>query len=187
MPLSEPPASFDGFPELRAPRSIYRIHRRELDALYFSDSGLGRFDLRAPEGTLYAAGSEIGAFVEVFRSTLIPTAEVEARALARVSTGGTRLADCTSPAARGFGVTAAIHSIPDYALTQRWAAAFRLAGFGGVAYLVSHDPSASAEGFAIFGSRRDSALSVEADGPIDEELVAVARETFGLLVVPAPG
>lgn len=186
MPLSEPPANLDGFPAVRTASSLYRIHRRGLSPLYFSDTGHGRFDLSPPEGTLYASSSKLGSFVEVFRSTLIPMPEVEQRELAELRTTAIRLADCTDPAARRFGVTAAIHSTPGYALTQRWAAAFRKAGFDGIVYLLSHDPSASAKGVALFGPDKAKPLLIHSDGPIEEELIVAAQETFGIVVVPAP-
>lgn len=190
MPLSEPPASLDGFPELRWASRLYRIHRRGLSPLYFSNTGQGRFDLNPPEGTLYGSASELGSFVEVFRSTLIPTSEVEQRRLARLKTKARRplvLADCTKAEARRFGITAAIHSTPDYALTQRWATAFRRDGFDGILYLVSHDPSAGTKGYAIFGSSSDDPLVIDADDVIEEALIVSAQDTFGVIVLPAAG
>lgn len=189
MPLSEPPASLDGFPELPWAGSLYRIHRRGLSPLYFSNTGHGRFDLSPPDGTLYGSASELGSFVEVFRSTLIPMPEVEQRQLAKLKTKGRLLvlADCTNAEARRFGITAAIHSTPDYALTQRWATAFRRDGFDGIVYLISHDPSAVTRGFAIFGFSGGGLLEIEADEQIEEALIVSAQETFGIIVVPAPG
>ena len=189
MPLSEPPASLDGFPELPWAGLLYRIHRRGLSPLYFSNTGHGRFDLSPPEGTLYGSASELGSFIEVFRSTLIPMPEVEQRRLARLKTKGRLLvlADCTKAEARRFGITAAIHSTPDYALTQRWATAFRRDGFDGIVYLVSHDPSAGIKGYAIFGSSSDDLFVIDADDLIEEALIVSAQDTFGVIVVPAAG
>jgi len=186
VPLAEPPASLDGFPAVQAASSLYRIHRRGLSPLHFSDTGHGRFDLGPPEGTLYASSTKLGSFIEVFRSTLVPMAEVEQRELAELRTASIRLADCTARTARRFGVTAAIHSTPDYALTQGWAAAFRRAGFDGILYLLSHDPSASVTGVAIFGPDEAKPLLIHSDGPIEEELIFAAQESFGIVVVPAP-
>ena len=183
MPLSDPPGSLDGFPSAPAPRPLYRIHRSSHEPLYFSNSGSGRFDLPAPRGTLYAAATAVGAFLEVFRGHLIPTAEVAARSLTTLEpTSELRLADCTSPEARRFGVTAAIHSTLDYALTQHWALAFADGGFDGVYYLLSHDPSASERGVAIFAELIRSIVSA----PVPDDVVADVQRRFGLLVVPAP-
>lgn len=186
MPLAEPPASLDGFPEADPLGLLYRIHRAELEPVHFSSTGHGRFDLPAPEGTLYAALSALGAFLEVFRSTLIPLAEVEARAVATLSPPEPlRLADCTSKAARGYGITAAVHSTPDYELTQRWARAFRAAGFDGVFHLLGHDPSGGEIGIALFSSAPAPPV-VQHDAPIEDGLIRLAQERFGVLVVPTP-
>jgi RES domain len=145
---------------------------------------VGRFDLPGSRGTLYAAATSVGAFLEVFRGRLIPSAEVAARSLATFTpTSELRLADCTHPEARRFGVTAAIHSTPDYALTQRWALAFADAGFDGIYYLVSHDPSAGERGVALFAG---ASLATAASAPIPDGLVAEVQRRFGLLVLPAP-
>lgn len=172
---------------MTADRILFRIHHRDLSPIYFSNTGYGRFDLSEPEGTLYGATDQIGSFIEVFRSTMIPTAEIERRHLAKLTTGMARLAYCIAPAARSFGVTAAIHSTPDYALTQRWAAAFRKANFDGILYLLSHDPSAAFTGIALFGPDEGKPLEIDADGPIEEKLIVAVQETFGIIVVPTPG
>lgn len=183
MPLTDPPQTLHGFPSVPAPRLLYRIHRSSHDPLYFSSTGDGRFDLR-PRGTLYAAETPVGAFLEVFRSRLIPSAEVAARSLTTLEgTQELQLADCTSPEARGFGVTAAIRSTPDYAITQRWALAFADAGLDGIQYLVSHDPSAGERGVALFDGE---SLATAASAPIPDDLVAEVQRRFGLLVLPAP-
>ena len=185
MPLGDPPASLDGFPSLSTVGNLYRIHRSDHDPLYFSSTGAGRFDLPAPHGTLYTAETPVGAFLEVFRGRLIPSAEVAARTLTTLTRTGDplALADCTDPGARAFGVTAAVHSTPDYELTQRWTLAFAEADFDGIYYLVSHDPSAEEHGVALFAGvsswpRRST--------PIHDDLIAEVQRRFGLLVVPTP-
>ena len=185
MPLADPPASLDGFPSLSPFGNLYRINRSDHDALYFSNTGTGRFDLPAPRGTLYTAETPLGAFLEVFRGHLIPSAEVAARTLTTLTRTGDRLmlADCTNPGARAIGVTAAIHSTPDLELTQRWALALAEAGFDGIYYLVSHDPSAEEHGVALFA---DVSSWPRSSTPIPDDLVAEVQRRFGLLVVPAP-
>jgi hypothetical protein len=185
VPLGDPPASLDGFPSLSSFGNLYRIHRSDHEPLYFSNTGAGRFDLPAPRGTLYTAERPVGAFLEVFRGHLIPSAEVAARTLTTLTRTAERLvlADCTSPAARVFGITAAIHSTPDYELTQRWALAFAEAEFDGIYYLVSHDPSAEEYGVALFA---DVSSWPQSSTPIPDDLLAEVQRRFGLLVVPAP-
>ncbi len=188
MPLEEPPESLEEFPEriLQEGLVLARIHRSETDPLFFSTSGGGRYDIDL-EGTLYLAADEVGAFVEVFRSRLVPLDEVAARRLAFVRLrANLRLADLTSGVSRGFGVTAAIHASPDYGLCQRWAAALKRQGFDGVVYRLSHDPSGELVGVALFGPRDEvlSQLIVLDDQPIGDELIEEVRRRFGVLVLP---
>lgn len=188
MPLEEPPEVLDGFPDVVLETGVVlaRIHRSENDPLFFSTSGDGRFDI-SPEGTLYLAADEVGAFLEVFRSRLVPADEVAARRLAVVALqADSRLADLTSAAGRGFGITAAIHASSDYRLCQRWAAALDRHGFDGVLYRLSHDPSAEAVGVALFGPREAALarVAVVDDRPIEDELIEEVRARFGVLVLP---
>jgi hypothetical protein len=192
VPLYDPPASLDGFPSLSVSEQLYRIHRSDHEPLYLSNTGESRFDLPAPRGTLYTAQTPVGAFLEVFRGRLIPSAEVAARSLTRLDPTGDplSLADCTNPEARGFGVTAAIHSTLDYDLTQRWALAFADAGFDGIYYLVSHDPGATEHGIALFAEVPTrprlpiAGIGGIASTPIPDDLVAEVQRRFRLLVLP---
>jgi len=74
-----------------------------------------RFDLQSPRGTLYAAETAVGSFIEVFRAVrFVAQAEVDARLLAAVRVPeARRLADCTNTQARHFGITSEIHSTRD--------------------------------------------------------------------------
>jgi hypothetical protein len=189
-PLRSPPGDLAGFPayHLEPTRILYRIHRKGRSPWWFSNDGAGRFDLSGDQGTCYVAERPIGAFIEVFRTgTLIPEAEVQLRLLAslRISSEAT-LADCTAGKSRRFGVTAAIHSQPEYDLTRAWAQAFADAGFDGVLYRLSHDPSTSELGVALFGRAGEQDLAIGSSGPIAPETVEEARARFGLLVIPAP-
>jgi hypothetical protein len=153
---------------------------------YFSSDGSGRFDLAAGSGrgTCYVARDPVGCFLEVFRfANPIPEIEIEARRISQLELPEMRLADCTSSLARGFGLTAEIHSSPDYAMTQAWAAAFAAAGFEGIQYLLRHDPGQSHLGVAFFGPAGPQALPVAATDPIGPEVVAEARRKFGLQVI----
>jgi RES domain len=96
------------------------------------------------------------------------------------------LADCTASAALAFGVTAAIHSSESYERTQEWAAALSDAGFGGVRYLVSHDPAQRLAGVALFGPAGAQDRHVAKTGSIDPGVILAARERFGIIVLPAP-
>jgi RES domain len=96
------------------------------------------------------------------------------------------LADCTESSALAFGVTAAIHSSESYERTQEWAAAFAGAGFGGIRYLVSHDPAQRLVGVALFGPADAQDGPVADTGPIESDVITSARERFGILVLPTP-
>lgn len=179
-----------GFParDLDPAQTLYRVHRCERSAWWFSNDGSGRFDLLGGKsGTCYSAERPVGAFIEVFRrETHIPEAEVAARCLAELhAPASVQVADCTAPEARGFGVTAAIHSQPEYDLTREWAQAFVDAGFGGIRYLLSHDPSASEVGIALFGGTGEVPWQFET-GPVPPEVIQEARRRFAVLVLPTP-
>jgi hypothetical protein len=96
------------------------------------------------------------------------------------------LADCSESGALAFGVTAAIHSSENYERTQEWAAAFADAGLEGVRYLVSHDPAQRLVGVALFGPAGAQDRPVAEAGPIESDLIASARERFGIIVLPTP-
>ena len=190
-PLGAPPPDLDSFPAHFAgsDRDLYRIHLAGRSPWWFSSSGDGRFDLPHGEtGTCYLAERPIGAFLEVFRSsTVVPAVEVAARRLSRLRPPRpVRLADCTATEARAFGVTAAIHSTPDYDLPRLWAEAFAAAGFDGVRYRVSHDPSQQELGVALFGPAGSGTLPVAETQEIGSELLEEARRRFGLVVAPTP-
>jgi RES domain-containing protein len=189
VPLSEPPANLVRFPVSLWSRTLYRIHRAANDPVYFSNSGDGRFDLQPPHATLYLAVTAVGAVLEVFRTTLIPLAEVELRRLTTIEpTREWRLADCTTSAARGYGVTAAIHSDPNYEICQRWAAAFHEHGFDGILYRLSHDPSGGEMGIALFRSASAAApLRVTGTAEINDALLSEVRASFTMIVVATPG
>ncbi len=97
-----------------------------------------------------------------------------------------RLADCTSARCRKLGLTGEVHSTPDYARTQAWAAAFAAAGFDGVRYLLRHDPSQRLRGIALFGPAGAPPWPFAPGDPIGLALVAEAARRFGLRVLPTP-
>jgi hypothetical protein len=188
-PLGPPPPDLGGFPtvDLESTRLLYRIHRRDKSPWWFSNDGSGRFDLlQSDQGTCYLAERPVGAFIEVFRrETVIPQSEVDVRSLAELhAPSTTRLANCTVSAARRFGVTAAIHSQPDYDVPRAWAQAFANARLGGVLYRLSHDPSGSELGVALFGDAGEQDLPIERSDAIPDDVLEEARSRFGLVVLP---
>lgn len=140
-------------------------------------------------GTCYLAEDPLGSFVEAFRDTaLVSGDDVDARCLTVVRPRKRlTLADCTARPARSFGVTAAIHSSENYALTQAWAAAFARAGFDGVRYLLSHDPAQRLVGVALFGPEGVADWPRGRYRAIEEDRLERAERLFGIRVLPEPG
>jgi hypothetical protein len=192
-PLAEPPGELETFPAftLREHTRLFRVHRREHGPWWFCSDGLHRFDLESPRGTCHLATRPIGAFLEVFRDTaVVHEDDVSERRLSAVFVRRQLLlADASRRLARGFGVTAGLHSSRDYALTQRWAAALAKAGFQGVRYLLSHDPSQGLIGIALFGTRGSpaprSGWRIASTAPLSADLLNRAFERFGIRVLPS--
>lgn len=178
----------DGFPEIRLSGAhLFRIHRAGRSPWWFSSDGSGRFDLTDGRGTCYLAEEPLGCFVEVFRAwILIPEAEIAARRIARLDLPPVRLADCCSARCRKLGLTGEIHSTPDYARTQAWAAALAAAGFDGLRYLLRHDPSQRFRGVALFGPAGAPPWPFAPGDPIGPAMVEEVGRRFGLRVMPAP-
>lgn len=116
----------------------------------------------------------------------MPEAEIEARRLSRLEISEVDLADFTSPLCRELGLTGEIHSTPCYSVTQRWAEALAAAGFGGIRYLLRHDPSMRCVGVALFGPSGPSSRPMSYGKPISRELLEVVEERFGIRVWPTP-
>lgn len=190
-PLGAPPDSLDGFPvwRLTSERVLYRVHQRTRSPWYFDSSPHGRFNLSPPRGTCYLAETAAGAFLETLgrQGRLIPRVEVDIRALSMLTISSElTLADCTVARSRGYGVTAALHALEDYARTQSWARAFAEAGFDGIRYRVSHDPRARSRAVALFGPSGEAPWPRSTWSPISEVVIRSIERAFGLLVVPAP-
>lgn len=98
------------------------------------------------------------------------------------------LANATHARARGFGITAGISAIeePDRVRTRRWAEAFNTAGFAGVRYRLSHDPSQRLIGVALFGVAGVAPWPVVAPEPIRGSLLELVRRRYGLVDLPTP-
>jgi hypothetical protein len=192
-PLGSPPTDLSNFPvaDVASGASLWRIHPRQYDPIWFGSDGRSRFDLAAPEGTCYLAEDPLGAFVEVFRdTTTLASGDLALRRITQWRVlRDIRLADCSHRLARSFGVTAALHSSPDYRVTQDWARAFAAAGFDGIRYLVSHDPAQKLAGVALFGAAGEPADNGEFgsldSANIDDTLIDRAVKELGFKVIPS--
>jgi hypothetical protein len=117
---------------------------------------------------------------------LVPEAELAARRIARLDLPPVLLADCSSALCRRFGLTGEIHSTPEYALTQAWAAAFAAARFDGVLYLLRHDPSQRLGSVALFGPAGAPPWPFTPGEPIGLGVIEEAERRFGVRVMPVP-
>jgi hypothetical protein len=171
---------------LRPAQRLARIYRNGLNPWWFSSDGSGRFDLKPEHGTCYLAEDPVGAFIEAFRDPRIVHASAVAnRALATLrAPKAKRLADCTVPEARQFGITLEIGASDDYQLCQSWAEALAGEGFMGIRYRLRHDPAGSLRGIALFGDAGEGNLAVESSEPVPDVLIREAADRFGVVVVP---
>ena len=192
-PLGPPPADLTGFPRWTLPttRAVYRIHRLDRGPWYFDNSPSGRFNLAGEVGTCYLALAPQGAFLETLgrQGRLIDPAEVARRGLSTLHVPRSMVVANTGHArARAFGITAGISALeePDRRTTRGWAEAFHAAGFEGIRYRVSHDPSQRAIGVAVFGPAGEADWPATPAQPIDGGLLALVRRRYGLVVLPTP-
>lgn len=198
-PLSKPPANprkaLARFPRraLATTHETHRIHSHQHGPWWFSDSGAGRFDLAGVPGmgTCYVAEDSLGAFIEVFRDFagrgIIAEVDVDQRRASILKVPrDVAIADCMRSRARSFEVTAAIHSSEDYSLTQGWARAFLEAGFNGVRYRVSHDPSQRLLGVALFGPVGAQQWPVKDTDRISAQTRRQALARLGIRILPSP-
>jgi hypothetical protein len=86
--------------------------------------------------------------------------------------------------ARAWGITAEIHSSPDYVKTQEWATAFANSGFDGICYFLRHDPAQHLTGIALFGpAGSPSGFPAGFSEPIADDLIQDIAVRFGIRVV----
>lgn len=166
----------------------FRIHRRELDPVFFGKTGLGRFD--APDGgygVLYAAQDFRGAFIETFGwitgINVVALSELEARALAELKTSEeVDLVDLTGKGLALLGADARL-ATGEHTVSQRWSSAL----FGhprspdGLLYRARHDPETLAVAFhERAGAKGISAetLGVLSD-PANAALLGASMDHYG--------
>jgi hypothetical protein len=157
-----------GFPARRMPQGqrLYRAHTSTLGAWWFGSDGHGRFDLTAPRGTCYLAGSALVALRErlgvvLGRSPVVPASLLEGAVVSRLALPEERsVADLQSGDTGAFGATRELETMVPYAVPQAWARGFDAVGLGGVAY-GPRFTTGDATSYALFGP------SGAADWPVD--------------------
>lgn len=190
-----PPDRLAAFPHYSYPTDveIFRSHAHGRGACWFSNSGKGRFDLAAPDGTCYAAESAVVALLEAWGGMqIVPDYLAAQRDMSRLRIDDPApVADMTSNAAIRFGVTAEVFATGDYPMTQLWAAALHRAGFAGIRYWARHDLAHTAACLALFGPAGDvcdTALSVVGTEhlPDRRDLLFDLETETGSTVLPVP-
>ncbi len=131
---------------LHPDRVLYRVHRAANDPLYFSSTGIGRFDLAriAGMGTCYLSASPIGAYVETLGRLGTPNrGDVHERRLSELTPSRTlRVGDLTDRTILGmYGITGDLSVGADYRPAQELSRRLCDHGFDGVYYTVRHDPA----------------------------------------------
>ena len=198
--LGEPPPipELKRFPRrtISPGRKIYRLHHHELGPFWFGSvppRGGNRFDLPTPRGSAYWAFDKASAALETLarRPVRLIPAEILARYALTTATVPQPIVDAanlTVKAAKGFGVTAEIHTSADRALTQRWAAALHAAGFRAVLGMPRHDPTGTGRTFTMWGragEHRPYGWNWRFTSNSTEELGDLLRP-WGVHVVPIP-
>ncbi|WP_237724081.1 RES family NAD+ phosphorylase [Rhodococcus sp. DK17] len=129
---------------------------------------------------------------------IIPSPEIAHRVISAVAVNrDLHLADATSNAAIGFGMTSEVSTTTDYALTQQWAHAFRAAGFDGIRYWARHELTHVHACYALFAPSGDqtSTVAIPTDFtvlgtdalPDRTDLWDALYETAGIEVLHIPG
>lgn len=169
MSLGEPPAThlLHRLPSWRlSGRTLWRAHLARREPWWFcsapgpsaretGDGGGGRFDLPSPDGTCYLATSPAAAILEAlgdFSGGVLPVSALLSRSMmeARAPQGSPSMADVTAERAAGFGLGAPLWADGRRQLTQHWARRIRGAGWPGIHYGASHDPSGWSRCVALF-------------------------------------
>lgn len=174
---------------------MYRVGRKGRDPWWFTNTGAGRFDLPAPQGTCYLATTPETALAETVegaggdRVFAVSTAFVAARRLHRLALPRRlRLASTTSGRALGFGVTREIAAVVPYELPQAWARAWHDHGLDGVWYWPSRDMRARPRSIGLFGvaGAGPSSWARGRAEPIGPELQRDLTRLFGITVFGIP-
>jgi len=150
----KPDMMLDEFPVKQRVEPMWRIilarhpHTGEPRApFWFASTGAdpyagGRYGLPPPHGSCYFATSPQGAWLEVFRTTMVALGDLRKRRLCVTTPPrSVTLGNLTTKRVRGFGITGDIHTCDDYTIPQQWSAALHTHGLQGISGKVRHDPA----------------------------------------------
>jgi hypothetical protein len=142
---------------LRRGRRIFRAARAEPGTPWrFCTCGACRFDLDAPDGTLYAGDDPLVGVIETIGPHLAGTTIsrrflADRRIVSRLMPHDVELANIASRRAAGFGVTNELSTMTPYDIPRAWAATLHTAGCEGIRYRTRFDTGSRAGGLALFG------------------------------------
>jgi len=155
-----PGRSYRGMPRhhARATSTMYRAHHVSRGAWWFDSSRSGRFNLRAPLGTCYAATKMETAVREKVRDEVAESGVVS-RALAESFVVSILDAPvdftCASVSSAGavrHGLVRELVTMDDYAVPQEWAEVLHANMFDGI-YYASAYTTGGPTALALFGDR----------------------------------
>ena len=187
--LPDPPDQFPGLPTISlGAKYLWRIHAAETAPWFFDTGPEGRFNV-PHGGTCYLAEQPLGALIEKFGRLLrpggvIPEPLLDGQRLSRLRPPRVDVVDLADPRVLGLiGLTAAIHTTTNYALTRAWAVALRREDYGGIRYKARHDPRGQMVSVALFGIGKDLPATIKTTTvPVD--LIHEASATFAINVLP---
>jgi hypothetical protein len=162
----DPGLDLAGFPDATLPAGavVARAHNVTRGEWWFTSGPGGRFNLDPPLGTWYAADDIETALREKLRGRVTPGRAVPwdtavAVAVTTLAVPTTkRCANCGDRRAVRFGVTRELAAAPfeGYAVSRRWAEAWRGAGFAGVRYESRFTTAPGPNAWALFGQAGDA-------------------------------
>lgn len=168
--------------------TLQRIHRATNDPWYFDSSDRGRFNPvgRSGWGACYWAESQLGAFVEVFRTRLrLVESDISDRVLTTLTVADSmEVADLTTRMGLAAGVAADLVHGADYGPAQHLASQI-VGRHGGVQWRVRHDLEQALVGVALFGRPGHVPNDKLLTQPLPEALQEDASRNFGYEVLPA--
>jgi len=166
--LGKPPKDLTGFPAFDYPEGtpLYRAISAGKGPWWFSSSMDSRFDLPAPDGTCYLGVNLEAAIRERGGKRLLKLGHVNSGFVTAMNVAHLKLpapvkaAATASAEAVRFGCNRELSTIPDYDLTQKWAAAFRRGGFGGITYPSRFTSGLETNAIALFGASGEQDYAV---------------------------
>lgn len=153
-------------------KSWYRIHHKKREAIAWNNKSVNRFNAPAGEfGTLYAASSFNGAFIETLgrmpSQHVVAEADIRVRQVCTLKGEALSLLNISGPLLAQLGLDANFTTYPDYNWTRAWALALwqHPITADGLLYLSRFDPSQSC---IVLFDRAKTKIQVSSSEPVEE-------------------